>query len=139
MPNPSCACMTGPLAFYPRSHIGTVTHRALGRETVRDRRRGPNRGWQASIWGPFGLHCRPKLTANSLVCMLHMGNLNVLIYTRAASRCKLGACNGDSLGHISNYTEKHVYNCTYVPISNMYVYLIQNHLTKLYLMCHHES
>ena len=39
----------------------------LGIGTVRDRRRGPSRGWQASIWGPLGLRYRPKLTPNSLV------------------------------------------------------------------------
>jgi hypothetical protein len=47
------------------SHIGT--HGALGCRTVRDRRRGPSLGWQASIWGPLGLRYRPKLTPNSLV------------------------------------------------------------------------
>ena len=58
-PNPSCTCPILP------SHLGT--HGALGIGTVRDRRRGPSRGWQASIWGHLGLRYRPKLTPNSLV------------------------------------------------------------------------
>jgi len=65
----SCMVLACPHSFmhmpHFTSHIGT--HGALGIRTVRDRRRGPNRGRQASIQGSLGLRYRPKLTPNSLV------------------------------------------------------------------------
>jgi hypothetical protein len=60
VPNPSCAYdrPTGilPSISYTR-HPGRDAYRAQGCETVRDRRRGPARGWQASIFGSL----RPAL------------------------------------------------------------------------------